>query len=238
MDFALPDDLGELQRAVRRMAQERIKPIARELDARAEYPEDLFRLFAEMGLMGLVVPEEYGGSGAGVLGLVVAIEEAAKYCQSSALMLLLSRLAPGPILVAGTADQKQRWAGGVADGTLRGSFALSEAGAGSDIMGQRARATPDGSGFRLNGTKSWISGATVADFFTTFAGHDPDAGHRGLTAFVVPRDTPGVSIGRTDDKMGVRAVPTAEVIFDDVYIGPEHVIGEPGDGFKLSLIHI
>jgi alkylation response protein AidB-like acyl-CoA dehydrogenase len=235
VDFDLPEELRELQRTVRRMAQHHVQPVARELDARAEYPEDLFRLFAGTGLMGLVVPEEYGGSGAGILGLVVAVEEVAKYCQSSALMLLLSRLAPGPILVAGTAEQKRRWAGGIADGSLRGSFALSEAGAGSDIMGQRTRATPDGDGYRLSGTKSWISGATVADFFTTFAKHDPAAGHRGFTAFVVPRDTPGVSIGRADDKMGVRAVPTAEVIFDDVYVGPEHLIGAPGDGFKIAV---
>ncbi|MGH8937161.1 MAG: acyl-CoA dehydrogenase family protein [Acidimicrobiia bacterium] len=238
MDFELAPELTELQRTVRRMAQERVKPVARRLDEEEKYPEELFQLFAELGLMGLAIPEEYGGSGAGTLGLVVAIEEVAKYCQSSALMLLLSRLATGPILIAGTEEQKQEWVRGVAEGRGRGAFALSEPEAGSWVAGQRAQAKPDRGGYQLQATKSWMSGATVADFFVVFAKTDPDAGHHGFTAFIVPRQSEGVTIGRVDKKMGVKAVPTAEVIFDEVFVPDSLRLGEEGSGFRTAMMSL
>lgn len=236
MDFELSPEQRELQLTVRRMAQERVRPIAQELDEKEEYPEDLFRLFADMGLMGLSIPEEYGGSGAGMLGLVVAIEEVGKYCQSSALILLLGRLPTSPILVSGSEEQKQQWVRGVAEGELRGAFALSEVDAGSWVAGQTSKAVRDGDGYRIDARKSWMSGATVADFYTVFAKTDPDAGHRGLSAFIVPRSTEGVSIGTIDRKMGVKAVPTAEVIFSDVWVPADNLIGEEGSGFKTAML--
>ncbi len=236
MDFTLSPELRELQLAVRRMAQERVKPVARQLDAEEKYPEELFQLFAEMGLMGLAIPEEHGGSGAGVLGLVLAIEEVAKYCQSSALMLLLSRLPTGPIVISGSPDQNERWVRGVADGELRGAFALSEADAGSWVAGQKTRATRDGDGYRIKGSKVWMSGATVADFYTVFAKTNPEAGHRGFSAFIVPRDSEGLSVGPPDRKMGVKAVPTAEVVFDDVWVPEENRIGDEGTGFRTAML--
>jgi alkylation response protein AidB-like acyl-CoA dehydrogenase len=238
VDFELSPELAELQQTVRRMAQERVKPVARRLDEEEKYPEELFQLFAELGLMGLAIPEEYGGSGAGALGLVVAIEEVAKYCQSSALMLLLSRLATGPILIAGREEQKQEWVRGVAEGRLRGAFALSEPEAGSWVAGQRAQAKPERGGYRLKATKSWMSGATVADFFVVFAKTDADAGHRGFTAFIVPRQSEGLTIGRVDKKMGVKAVPTAEVIFDDVFVPDSLRLGEEGAGFRTAMMSL
>ncbi len=236
MDFMLSDELRELQLTVRRMAQERVKPVARQLDAEEKYPEELFRLFADMGLMSLAIPDEHGGSGAGVLGLVLAIEEVAKYCQSSALMLLLSRLPTGPIIISGSEEQKDRWVRGVADGSMRGAFALSEAEAGSWVAGQRTRATRDGDGYRIKGCKVWMSGATVADFYTVFAKTDPDAGHRGFSAFIVPLESEGLSVGPPDRKMGVKAVPTAEVVFDDVWVPAENRIGEEGSGFRTAML--
>ena len=236
MDLTLPEELRELQLTVRRMAQERVKPIARQLDAEEKYPEELFELFAGMGLMGLAIPEEHGGSGAGVLGLVIAIEEVAKYCQSSALMLLLSRLPTGPIIISGNEEQKARWVRGVADGTLRGAFALSEADAGSWVAGQKTRATRDGDGYRLSGSKVWMSGATVADFYTVFAETNPDAGHRGFSAFIVPRESDGLAVGPPDRKMGVKAVPTAEVRFDDVWVPEENRIAGEGEGFRVAML--
>ncbi len=236
MDFTLSPELRELQLAVRRMAQERVKPVARQLDAEEKYPEELFQRFAEMGLMGLAIPEEHGGSGAGVLGLVLAIEEVAKYCQSSALMLLLSRLPTGPIVISGSPDQNERWVRGVADGELRGAFALSEADAGSWVAGQKTRATRDGDGYRIKGSKVWMSGATVADFYTVFAKTNPEAGHRGFSAFIVPRESEGLSVGPPDRKMGVKAVPTAEVVFDDVWVPEENRIGDEGTGFRTAML--
>ncbi len=237
MDFALSPELAELQLTVRRMAQERVKPIARQLDAEEKYPEELFQLFSEMGLMGLALPEEQGGAGS-VLALVLAIEEVAKYCQSSALMLLLSRLPTGPIVISGTDEQQARWVAPVADGSMRGAFALSEVEAGSWVAGQKTRATRDGDGYRIRGSKVWMSGATVADYYTVFAKTDPDAGHRGFSVFVVPRESDGLSVGPPDRKMGVKAVPTAEVIFDDVWVPAENRIGEEGSGFRTAMLSL
>lgn len=236
MDFALSPELNELQLTVRRIARERVKPIARQLDTEEKYPEELFRLFADTGLMSLAIPEECGGSGAGVLGLVLAIEEVAKYCQSSALMLLLSRLPTGPIIISGSAEQNEKWVKPVAEGTMRAAFALSETEAGSWVAGQRTRADKADGGYRLNGSKVWMSGATVADYYTVFAKTDPEAGHRGFSAFIVPRDSAGLSVGPPDRKMGVKAVPTAEVIFNDVFVPEENRIGAEGTGFRTAML--
>src|SRR6185312_1933245 len=158
MDFELSPELQELQATVRRIAQDKVAPRAREIDVSEEYPQDLFDLFVETGLTGLCIPEAYGGSGAGILGLTIAIEEVAKYSNTAALMLLLTRLPTGPVMIAGSEAQKQKYLPGIAAGTSHASFGLSEAQAGSDVMGMRTRGTPDPSGdggWILNGTKCW-----------------------------------------------------------------------------------
>lgn len=238
MNFTLSPELQELQRTVRRMAQERVKPIAQQLDRDEEYPEELFQLFTEAGLMALAIPEEHGGNGGGVLGLVLAIEEVGKYCQSSALMLLLSRLPTGPIIISGSAEQKERWVRPVAEGEMRAAFALSEVDAGSWVAGQTTKATKDGEGYRLSGAKSWMSGATVADYYTVFAKTDPDAAHKGFSVFVVPRDSEGLTVGPPDRKLGVKAVATAEVVFDNVFVPAENRIGEEGSGFRTAMLSL
>jgi alkylation response protein AidB-like acyl-CoA dehydrogenase len=235
--FDLTAELAELQASVRKLAQERVAPRAREIDEADEYPDDLFELFVQTGLTGLVVPEEYGGSGAGIFGLTLAIEEIAKYSNAAALMLLLTRLPTGPVLIAGSEDQKQRYVRPVATGDQRAAFGLSEPQAGSDVMGIRTRARADGDDWVLSGTKCWMSGVSQADWYCVFAktGAVDSRAHDSITAFVVERAWPGVSVGRTDRKMGVRGVDTGELLLDEVRVPAENVIGEVG-GFQLAML--
>ena len=238
--FELSDDLVALQRSVRRLAADRVRPRAREIDRSGEYPDDLFAAFRDAGLLGLALPEAVGGSGAGILGLAVAVEEVAKYSNAAALMLLLTRLPAGPLLVAGTDEQRRRYLGGISEGTRRGGFGLSEPQAGSDVMGMRTRAVPDPrcpGGWVLSGTKCWMSGVREADWYTVFAktGDPESRAHDSITAFVVDRDRPGVAVGAIDKKMGVRGVDTGELVLDQVRVPPESVIGEVG-GFRLAML--
>lgn len=220
------------------MAQEKVKPRARELDESGEYPEDVFRVFADAGLFGLCFPEAWGGSGAGILGLTLAIEEVAKYCQSSALLLLLSRLPTGPIMIAGSEEQKERYCRGVATGETRAAFGLSEPQAGSDVMGMATRAERHGDVYVLNGRKCWMSGITAADYYTVFAklGDPSRRDHNGMVALIVDRDLPGVSVGSLDQKMGVRAVATGELVLEDVEVPVANRLGEEGDGFRIAML--
>ena len=239
MDFSFSPEMSELQSTVRRLARERVRPRAREIDKTGEYPKDLFELFKEAGLLGLCIPEDLGGSGAGITGLTIAIEEVAKYSNTAALMLLLTRLPTGPVMIAGSAEQKDKYLPPVAQGTQRAAFGLSEPQAGSDVMGMRTRATPDPrvpGGWVLSGTKCWMSGVTQADWYTIFAktGDPMSRAHDSITAFIVERAWPGVEVGRTDHKMGVRGVDTGELLLNDVHVPPSNVIGEVG-GFRLAM---
>ena len=240
MDFTLPPELTELQLSVRRLAQERIRPRAREIDRSGEYPEDVFDAFRSADLLGLCIPEAYGGSGAGITGLAVAIEEVTKYSNVLGLMLLLTRLPTGPVMIAGTEEQKQRYLPGIARGETRAAFCLSEPGAGSDVAGMRSRAVPDpdvAGGYVLNGTKCWISGGMQADWYVVFAKTgDPAArDHRAIGAFLVDAHAPGVTRPRVDHKMGVRGIDTTEINFADVRVGPEDVLQ---GGFALAMLSL
>ncbi|HWF22461.1 MAG TPA: acyl-CoA dehydrogenase family protein, partial [Acidimicrobiales bacterium] len=242
MDFDLSPEMTALQETVRRLAQDKVKPRAREIDSTGDYPQDIFDAFKAADLLGLCLPTELGGSGAGIVGLTLAIEEVAKYSQTAALMLLLTRLPVGPVLIAGNDDQKHRYLPGIADGTLRAGFGLSEPQAGSDVAGMRTRAVPDeqsanGDGWVLNGTKCWMSGVREADWYTVFAktGDPASRAHDSITAFIVERKWDGVSVGRTDHKMGVRGVDTGELVLESVRVPAENVIGEVG-GFRLAML--
>jgi len=235
--FELPPELVELQTTVRRLARERVQPRAREIDETEEYPDDLFRLFVDAGLTGLCIPEDHGGSGAGILGLTLAIEEVSKYSNAAALMLLLTRLPTGPVMIAGDAEQNERYVRGIATGELRAAFGLSESQAGSDVMGMRTRAVADGSDWILSGTKCWMSGVRQADWYTVFAktGAADSRAHDSISAFIVERSWPGVEVGRIDAKMGVKGVDTGELVLDDVRVPAQNVIGEIG-GFRLAML--
>src|SRR5207244_5234938 len=228
MDFALSEELVALQESVRRLAQDKVRPRAREIDESNEYPEDLFELFRDAGLLGLVIPEAYGGSGAGILGLSIAVEEVAKYSNAAALMLLLTRLPTGPVLIAGSEEQKRRYVAPIAEGSQRAAFGLSEPQAGSDVMGMGTRAVRDGDDWLLNGTKCWMSGVVQADWYCVFAKTADDVTsrtHDSVTCFIVERAWDGVDVGSTDRKMGVRGVDTGELLLHDV-----HVPADNGDG--------
>ena len=237
MDFELSPELAELQATVRRIAQDKVKPRAREIDVSEEYPQDLFDLFVETGLTGLCIPEAYGGSGAGILGLAIAIEEISKYSNAAALMLLLTRLPTGSLLIAGTEEQKHKYLTPLANGEQRAAFGLSEPQAGSDVMGMRTRAERDGDGWRLTGTKCWMSGVVQADWYCVFAKTGPadSRAHDSISVFIVERAWDGVSVGRTDKKMGVKGVDTGELILDNVFVPDENVVGEIG-GFQLCML--
>jgi alkylation response protein AidB-like acyl-CoA dehydrogenase len=240
VDFELSEELAALREMVRKLARDKIQPRARAIDETGEYPDDVFTAFRDTGLLGLCLPTEHGGSGAGIIGLTIAVEEVAKYSSSCALMLLLTRLATGPILIAGSESQKQRYLPGIAAGTKRASFALSEPDAGSDVVGMRTRATADPhreGGWILNGVKCWISGVSQADWYTVFAktGDPSSRRHDSITAFIVERSYDGVSVGTIDNKMGVRGVDTGELVLSEVRVPPENVIGEVG-GFRLAML--
>ncbi len=240
MDFELSEELTALRDSVRRLAREKVEPRARQIDETGEYPDDLFALFRDAGLLGLCIPEEYGGSGAGIVGLTLAIEEVAKYSNSAALMLLLTRLPTGPVMIAGSEEQKKRYLPGIAEGAQRAAFGLSEPGAGSDVAGMRTRAREDPDhegGWILNGVKCWMSGVVQADWYTVFAktGDPGSRRHDSITAFIVDRASAGVSIGSIDRKMGVRGVDTGELVLEDVRVPAENVIGEVG-GFRLAML--
>jgi len=238
VDFDLPEELQQLQKTVRKLAQDKVKPRAREIDDTGDYPQDVFEAFRDAGLLGLCIPEAYGGSGAGILGLTIAIEEVAKYSNTAALMLLLTRLPTGPVMIAGDQAQKQKYLPGIADGSQRSGFGLSEPQAGSDVMGMRTRAVQDGGDWILNGTKCWMSGVVQADWYTVFAKTATDVTarkHDAITAFIVERGWDGVEVGNTDRKMGVRGVDTGELLLHDVRVPAENVIGEVG-GFRLAML--
>ena len=237
MDFELSEELRGLRDTVRRLAQDKIKPRARAIDTSGLYPQDIFDEFKKADLLGLCIPEAYGGSGAGILGLTVAIEEVTKYSNVLGLMLLLTRLPTGPVMIAGTEEQKQRYLPGIASGATRAAFCLSEPSAGSDVAGMQTRATPDpevAGGFILNGTKCWISGGMQADWFTVFAktGDPSSRKHTDIGAFIVDAVSPGLTRPRVDKKMGVKGIDTAEIVFDNVAVGPEQVLG---GGFLLVM---
>jgi alkylation response protein AidB-like acyl-CoA dehydrogenase len=237
MDFELTEAQKLIQSTARRLAKEVIAPRAAEIDETGVYPEDVFAAYREVGLLGTAIPEEYGGSGAGMLAMALAVEEVAKYCCSSGLILLLTMLPTGPILAGGTEEQKRKWIPPIASGELRSAFCLTEPDVGSDAANLRTYAVKDGNQYVLNGEKIYISGGTVADYCTVFAKTDREAGSRGVSAFIVPTDTPGFTITRTDRKMGVNGVPTAHFALQDVRVPAENLIGGvEGKGFNHAML--
>ena len=234
--YSLTDDQLAFRETIRKMVVERVAPRAAEIDERAEYPHDLRWLFAEHDLFGLPFGEEYGGTGTGVLTLNIAVEEIAKACASSALMLMVQELGTLPIKLFGSEELKARFLPRCASGEWTPAFALSEPEAGSDPGGMMTRAVRDRDEWVVNGTKNWITNLGIADFYVVFAVTDPHAGHsRGISAFVVEADRPGVSIGKLEKKLGIRGSPTGQPIFDEVRIPAENLIGEENKGMHVAL---
>jgi alkylation response protein AidB-like acyl-CoA dehydrogenase len=238
VDFELSEQHRQVREKAARVAREVVAPRAAAVDREGRYPEDIFEAFRDEGLLGLAFPAEYGGAGAGTLGLAIAIEEVAKYCSSSGLLLLTTRLATAGISMAGTPEQKERYVRGVAGGRLRGAFALTEPEAGSDAANIRTTATRDGDSYVLNGTKLWAGQATVADFVMVVAKTDPAAGARGVSAFLVDLPNPGFSIVRELPKMGVLGVPVVEIQLSNCRVPASALLGEENKGFRLVMRHL
>lgn len=237
MEFELTEEQKLIQATARRIAKERVAPRAAEVDESGEYPHDIFEAFRDVELLGLTIPEQYGGSGAGVMPMALAVEEVAKYCCASGLMLLLSALPTQPIVLGGTEEQKRNWLPKVASGEMKAAYCLTEPNSGSDASALQSYAVRDGDDYILNGEKVFISGGTVADFVVAFAKTNRDNGASGISAFIVPTDSPGFSVARTDRKMGVKGVPTANIVFEDVRLGPELLLGgEEGRGFNQAML--
>jgi alkylation response protein AidB-like acyl-CoA dehydrogenase len=234
--YQLTDEQRMLRQAVRELADDKIAPRAAEIDETAEYPHDLRALLAEQDILGLPFETDHGGTGTGTLMLNIAIEEIAKACASTALILMIQELGTLPIKLFGSDELKDRFLPRCASGEWSPAFALSEPEAGSDPGGMITRAVRDGDDWVIDGTKNWITNLGVADFYVVFAVTDRDAGHsRGITAFVVEADRPGFSVGKLEKKMGIRGSPTGQPIFDGVRVPAENIVGEVGHGFKVAM---
>jgi alkylation response protein AidB-like acyl-CoA dehydrogenase len=234
--YTVPQEYLDFRDTIREIATERIAPRAAAIDESAEYPQDLRELLAEHDILGLPFETEHGGTGTGTLMLNIAIEEIAKACASTALILMIQELGTLPIKLFGSEELKERFLPRCATGEWSPAFALSEPEAGSDPGGMITRAVRDGDEWVIDGTKNWITNLGVADFYVVFAVTDREAGHsRGISAFVVEADRPGFSVGKLEKKMGIRGSPTGQPIFDGVRVPHENLIGEEGHGFKVAM---
>jgi len=231
--YELPAELRDLRDMVRRLAQERIAPRAAQIDRNAAFPHDVRELLAEHDVLGLPFDAEHGGTGTGTLMLNVAIEEIAKACASSALILMLQELGTLPLKLFGTPEQQARVLPRCASGEWLAAFALSEAEAGSDPAAMRTTAVQEGGEWVIDGEKTWISNAGVADFYVVFASTDRE--RRRTTAFLVEADRPGLEIGRLEHKLGIKGSPTGSPVLDGVRVPAENVIGEVGGGLRVAL---
>jgi alkylation response protein AidB-like acyl-CoA dehydrogenase len=235
MDFEYSDGERMVQELARRLAREKIAPRAAEIDAREEFPHDLVRLLAEQGLFGLIVPEALGGSGAGLVAFLLAVEEIARACAATATIFAGQYLGMYPILLAGTEEQKQRFIPPVARGDRLAAFALTEPEAGSDVAAVQMTACRDGEEYLLTGAKQFITSGDVAGTLTVFAATDRSQGHRGLSAFVVEQGTPGLQVSRIEKKLGIRGSSTAALEFQECRVPAANRLGVEGQGFRIAM---
>ena len=236
MDFALPDDLIELRRAVREFARRVIAPRAAELDREPRYPWTTLRQMGEMGLLGILTPEAYGGLGLGHLAYAVLLEEIAAADASHATIASVTNGMPQALLVGyGSDDQRQRWLPRLASGEWIGAFCLSEPHAGSDAAALRSRAERVDGGYRLGGSKAWVTSGGEAQLYLVLAKTDPEAGARGVSAFFVEKGTPGLEFGPPERKMGQHAAVTTGVRLDGVFVPDEQRLGAEGQGFVMAM---
>ncbi|QEN93447.1 acyl-CoA dehydrogenase [Xanthomonas translucens pv. undulosa] len=237
MDFSFTEEQLMIQDVARRIAQERIAPSAEHHDRTGEFPLENIRLLGENGLMGIEVPEEYGGAGMDPIAYVLAmVEIAAGDAAHSTIVSVNNSLFCAGILKNGDEAQKQKYVRAIADGSHIGAFALTEPQSGSDATAMRCRAVrQDDGSFVINGKKSWITSGPVAKYIVLFAMSEPEQGSRGITAFVIDTDKPGFHRGKTEPKLGIRASATCEIEFQDYVASADEVLGVPGEGFKIAM---
>lgn len=232
----LSEEHEMIRQAAREFAQKEIAPIAAEFDESGEFPLDTIRKMGGMGFMGVEVPEEYGGAGMDTLAYVLALEEICKVdAAHGTVMSVNNSLFCYAILNSGTEEQRKKYVGGVASGKKIGAYSLTEPMSGSDAGAMRSRAVRDGDDYVINGRKSWVTSAPVADFILLFTMTDPKKEHKGITAFLIDKEMPGYSVGKKEPKLGIRASATAEILFEDCRVSAEQRLGEEGEGFKIAM---
>ncbi len=236
MDFELNEEQRMIQEMARNFAEKEVAPKAAEMDETHEFPVELVKKMGELGLMGIAVPEEYGGAGMDYVCYVVAIEEICAACANTGVIMSANNsLACGPILAHGTEEQKKKFLAPLASGEKIGCFGLTEPSAGSDAAAQKTTAVLDGDEWILNGNKIFITNGTHADTAVVFAMTDKEKGSRGISTFIVEKGTAGFSVGSAEKKLGINASGTAELVFEDCRIPKDNLLGELGRGFKIAL---
>ncbi len=235
MEYFLTETQKEIRDLARRFAQEKMKPLRAELDRTGEFPFGLLKEMGELGLMGVYIPEQYGGLGGGIMEMCLVVEELCRVDGAAGLCYAACGLGTFPIIVGGTEEQKQRYLPRLAAGEIAG-FAITEAGAGSDTASVKTRAVRQGDYYVLNGTKQFITNGSVAKIYTVIASTNPAKGARGLSGFIVEDGTPGLGYGKIEDKMGIRCSKTAELVFQDCRVPAENLIGgKEGLGFVHTM---
>jgi len=236
MDFRLTDEQLMIRNAVRELALNEIEPIAKEIDQECRHPFETVKTLGEMGIMGMFVPEEYGGSGADTISYAIAVEEISRVCGSTGIIVSVNNsLACFPLLHFGTEEQKKRYLIPLASGKKLGAFGLTEPGAGTDAGAQRTVAEKDGDHYIINGSKIFITNGPVADTLIIFAMTDRAKGMRGISAFIIEKEMPGFSIGTIEDKLGIRGSLQGELVFQDLRVPQENMLGQEGRGFGIAM---
>ena len=233
---ASSDEEAMILGVVRELVAEKVAPRAAEIDERGEYPQDIRKIFAQNDLLGIPIPAQYGGLGGTFLTYVKVVEEIAKACASSSLIVAVQELGMLPILIGGNEEQKKKYLPKLAGGEWIAAYALTESGSGSDAAGSmRTRAVRRADKYILNGQKIWITNGSVADLVCVFAVTDPEKGPNGISAFIVEKTFPGFQVGKLEKKMGIRGSPTVELVFDNCEVPAENLIGTEGQGFKIAM---
>ncbi len=236
MPFQLTEEQKMVRLLARDFAKKELEPVASQRDREEIFPLDVVKKMGELGLLGMMVPVEYGGDGAGAVSYCLALQEIAYACASTAVTMSVANLSTEPLLKFGDEAQKSKYLGRLAQGELLGCFALTEPGAGSDPGSLVLEAQADGDHYRINGTKTFITHGQYADVVNLIARTGPEKGSKGLSAFIVEKGTPGFTVGSKEDKMGLRASNTVELLFNDCVVPKENLLGNLGSGFKIAMI--
>jgi len=235
MDFILNDDQKMLRDTVRRIAESEFGPRAAEVDTTEKFPREAFKTLGENGLMGIQVPEEYGGAGAGMLSLILTVEEVARVCASTSVILTTQALASDPLLLAGTEEQKKNYLNRMASGQCLGACAITEPGAGSDVSGMKTNAKKVDGGYILNGSKIFITNGGESDIVTVLAYTNKEKGNKGISMLLVESTDKGFAVGRPEHKLGIHGSDTRELTFEDVFLPENRLLGGEGNGFKILM---
>ena len=236
MSFEISSEQEMIRLMARDFAKKELEPMAAQWDRQGIFPVDTIKKMGELGLMGMMVPSDFGGSGAGAVAYSLALQEIAFSCASSAVTMSVANLSTEPLLKFGTSDQKKKWLTGLAEGALLGAFALTEPGAGSDPGSMTTSAKLKKDKYIINGTKVFITHGQYADIINLIARTGQEKGTKGLSAFIIEKGTPGFKIGTKEEKLGLRASNTVELVFEDCEVPAKNLLGNPGEGFKVAML--